>query len=378
MEYRFEEDDEASRRCTWAVVVAVVLAATIGTVLLVRAAGKKDDEKDREGDPPAATAATAKTDAKDSAGKNPATKEPSGAEAVKTPAPTPAAAAATTAKMPTPSPAAKTPAPKTPEKAPAKTPAPNPAAKTPARPAGAGTAKTIEAGQEAERAGDLAAARAAYETALAAADVGDARALVESRLGDVMVKLVASQREMPEKVDHAIVKGDLIALLARKYGTTTDLIATANNISNPNSIQIGDRLRILDHPKFEIEVSKSENWLLLKMNGKFFKRYSVGTGKFNRTPVGTFKISDKEKNPAWWKDNRQIPFGDPENILGTRWMKIVATGDTPPAAGYGIHGTWDNTSLGQQSSAGCVRMANEDVEELFMLVPEGTSVTIFE
>ena len=369
MEYRFEEDDEASRRRTWAVVVAVVLAATIGTVLLVRAAGKKDDKKDQEGDPPAAAAATAKTDAKDSAGKNPATKKPSGAEAVKTPAPKTAAATAASAKTPTPAPAAKTPTPKTPEKAPAK---------TPARPVGAGTAKTIEAGQEAERAGDLAAARAAYETALVAADVGDARALVESRLGDVMVKLVASQREMPEKVDHAIVKGDLIAILARKYGTTTDLIATANNISNPNNIQIGDRLRILDHPKFEIEVSKSENWLLLKMNGKFFKRYSVGTGKFNRTPVGTFKISDKEKNPAWWKDNRQIPFGDPENILGTRWMKTVATGDTPPAAGYGIHGTWDNTSLGQQSSAGCVRMANEDVEELFMLVPEGTSVTIFE
>ncbi len=368
MDYRFEEDDEASRRRTWAIVVAIVLAATIGTVLMVRAADKKDGAKKPEAAPPAAEtspAATAKDGAKTPGSrpsqKDAADKDKAKDDTAKTPAaPTP----------PAPPSAAKTP--KTPP------PAPTPAAKTPSRPTGAGTAKTIAAGQEAERAGDLAAARTAFETALAADDIGDSRALVESRLGDIMVKLVASQREMPEKVDHAIVKGDLIALLARKYGTTTDLIATANNISNPNNIQIGDRLRIMDHPAFEIEVSKSENWLLLKLNGKFFKRYTVGTGKFNRTPVGTFKITDKEKNPAWWKDNKQIPFGDPENILGTRWMKIVATGETPPAAGYGIHGTWDNTSLGQQSSAGCVRMANEDVEELFMLVPEGTPVKIFE
>ena len=155
-----------------------------------------------------------------------------------------------------------------------------------------------------------------------------------------------------------------------------DLIAKANRISNPNSIRVGDRLRILDHPQFAIEVSKSQNWLLVTMKGKFFKRYTVGTGQYNRTPVGTFKIVDKIVKPSWWKDGREIPYGDKENILGTRWMRIAATGDTPPASGYGIHGTWDNSTLGQQSSAGCVRMANEDVEELFLYIPDGTPVTI--
>ncbi|MBR3085048.1 MAG: L,D-transpeptidase family protein, partial [Kiritimatiellae bacterium] len=238
--------------------------------------------------------------------------------------------------------------------------------------------KLVEAGQEAEMRDDLSAARAAYAEALASTDVGDARGLVESRLGEVMVKLVSTQREMPEKVEHAIVAGDRISILAKRHGTTVDLISMANRISNPNNIKLGDRLRILDKAKFEIEVSKSENWLLLKMNGKFFKRYTVGTGLYNRTPVGTFKVSDKIKEPDWWKDNVKIPYGDPRNILGTRWMAISATGTTPPAKGYGIHGTWDNSSLGQQSSAGCVRMANTDVEELFTIIPEGTAVTIHE
>jgi lipoprotein-anchoring transpeptidase ErfK/SrfK len=46
--------------------------------------------------------------------------------------------------------------------------------------------------------------------------------------------------------------------------------------------------------------------------------------------------------------------------------------------GYGIHGTWDKDSIGKAESAGCIRLRNEDVEELFLLVPVGTPVRIEE
>jgi lipoprotein-anchoring transpeptidase ErfK/SrfK len=45
-------------------------------------------------------------------------------------------------------------------------------------------------------------------------------------------------------------------------------------------------------------------------------------------------------------------------------------------AGYGIHGTVDPQSLGKQVTQGCVRMANNEVEELYSIVPEGTEVAI--
>ncbi len=41
-----------------------------------------------------------------------------------------------------------------------------------------------------------------------------------------------------------------------------------------------------------------------------------------------------------------------------------------------IHGTPDNTPLGQPGSKGCVRMRNDDLIELFNLVPVGTSVNL--
>jgi len=60
-------------------------------------------------------------------------------------------------------------------------------------------------------------------------------------------------------------------------------------------------------------------------------------------------------------------------------MSIKASGSgTPDVKGYGIHGTWDDSSIGKAESAGCIRMRNQDVEQLFVLVPMGTVVTITE
>ena len=74
-------------------------------------------------------------------------------------------------------------------------------------------------------------------------------------------------------------------------------------------------------------------------------------------------------NPTWYKAGTAVPYGSPKNILGTRWMGI-----TKPS--YGIHGTTEPEKIGQQVTAGCVRMKNEEVEELYNFLPVGTEVTI--
>ncbi len=248
---------------------------------------------------------------------------------------------------------------------------------TPAAPLPPEAAARLAAAKADEAADRLCEARTNYLALLTSSDCEAVRPQVEQSLGRINITLTTTQRAMPEKIDYTIRSGDSIKLLARRFGSTAELIIRSNRIPNPDRIQIGDRLRILDKPRFEIFVSKSANDLRVTLNDNFFKRYTVGTGLYGRTPVGTFVIKDKLENPPWWKpDSTMIPFGDPENILGTRWMTLAATGETPAARGYGIHGTWDNSSLGQQSSAGCVRMANSDVEELFMLIPENTPVTI--
>lgn len=47
-----------------------------------------------------------------------------------------------------------------------------------------------------------------------------------------------------------------------------------------------------------------------------------------------------------------------------------------PWGKFGIHGTLDPHSLGWASSHGCIRMNNNEVAELYKIVPVGTKVTI--
>lgn len=329
-------DYDRSQRRSLAVIVIVVILVTLGIVLMIRSCSGKGEAETAD-QSSEEVAKSAEAPAKAEAGKPAKTAD-----------------------------------------APAVPPAPK---KTPAStaPASKEALEIVSAGEAAEQRDDLYAARTNYLAALSRDDLGAAREHVESRLGVVDIQLIFSPREMPGKVDHAIQKGESLKIIAARFNTPVDLIVKANEVPNPNRIQVGDRLRLLDNVKFAIEVSKSENWLLVTLDGTFFKRYVVGTGKFNRTPVGTFRIYDKIAEPPWWRpDGTVVPYGDKENILGTRWMAIEATGDTPPARGYGIHGTWDDTTLGQQSSAGCIRMKNEEIEELFTFVPRGTPVTIRE
>lgn len=225
--------------------------------------------------------------------------------------------------------------------------------------------------------GDLLNAREHYQAALKKARNAAAIRSIETQLGDINVELTTKPYMMPEKVAYSVKAGDSVAKIAKKFGTTVDLLVLSNDIKNPNRIKAGDRHRVMTG-KFSLIISKSRNDLLLLMNERYFKRYRVGTGKFGRTPIGTFRIDMKQKEPVWWPSGRRIPYGHKENILGTRWMAIETTGDTPDAFGYGIHGTWDNKTIGQSVSRGCVRMRNPDVEELFALLPVGTLVTIVE
>jgi LysM repeat protein len=227
--------------------------------------------------------------------------------------------------------------------------------------------------------GDLIAARNAYLTILDKSIADALRHQVEEKLGAINIKLVMSPLPMPHnKVVYLVKSGDFLGKIARKTGSTVELIQKSNKLDNPNKIKKGDRLLILKGI-FSIEVSKTRNDLILRFNNQFFKRYSVATGKFGKTPVGTFKITEKMKEPVWWSpDGKEFPYGDPKNILGTRWMTLRATGKTPDARGYGIHGTWLENSIGKQASAGCIRMHNSDVEELYTLVPGGTKVVINE
>jgi lipoprotein-anchoring transpeptidase ErfK/SrfK len=93
------------------------------------------------------------------------------------------------------------------------------------------------------------------------------------------------------------------------------------------------------------------------------------------TPLGSFTIRTKTRNPWWYPPNRDwaagaspIPPG-PGNPLGTRWMGLSI-------GGVGIHGTYNSGSVGTAASHGCIRMHIGSAEWLFERVRIGTPVFI--
>lgn len=232
-------------------------------------------------------------------------------------------------------------------------------------------AEALAKAKAARDAGDLQAARMAALSALTAAP-GDVA--TEQLLNELAMPLLASRHPMPEKVPYSIRSGDYLGKIAAKFNTPVALIAVANGITDPTRIRVGQELLLLDGNThiFALEVSKSRNDLVVTLDGAFFKRYRVATGVNGKTPTGTFKVVDKIEHPAWHVAGRTpIPYGDPDNLLGTHWLAL-------DVEGYGIHGTWAPETIGSQSSDGCVRLLNDDVKELYTILPKGTAVTIVE
>jgi lipoprotein-anchoring transpeptidase ErfK/SrfK len=191
--------------------------------------------------------------------------------------------------------------------------------------------------------------------------------------------IISSDVPLPgKKIPYKVVSGDALQKIAKKFNTTVELIQRSNNMKTNNYVVWeGQGLKIYQG-NWIIKISKKHCLLALYDGNELFKIYHIGIGRQNRTPECTFTIVSKKKNPAWYKSKKEIiPFGTKENVLGTRWMSLKATDEQfKHLSGYGIHGTWNNDSIGKAMSNGCIRMKNSEVEELFAIVPYKTKVTI--
>jgi lipoprotein-anchoring transpeptidase ErfK/SrfK len=102
----------------------------------------------------------------------------------------------------------------------------------------------------------------------------------------------------------------------------------------------------------------------------------VGLGEGNGTPVGTFRIRNRMANP-WWVNPRtreRFEADDPKNPIGEHWLGWEGIGDSKIHTGFGLHGTIEPESIGQQRSMGCVRLLAPDIELLYEMLSEQVSI----
>jgi hypothetical protein len=188
---------------------------------------------------------------------------------------------------------------------------------------------------------------------------------------------------------------------ASYYGTSRHFIARSLN-GKPDYIKQdiveGDSFNVFSKNKniqfhLLIDITRSKMWFYVFDQDKneltLLKTYRVGLGRFDSqrasgllTPLGKYSLGNKvaiyRPKVEGYYNGRKIEM---MRVFGSRWIPFEKeiSGCTAPAKGLGIHGVpWvanaagvlveDTSSLGKYESDGCVRLATEDVEELFAIL----------
>ncbi|MBD1546136.1 L,D-transpeptidase [Roseibium aggregatum] len=127
-----------------------------------------------------------------------------------------------------------------------------------------------------------------------------------------------------------------------------------------------------------IIINTEERYLYLVQRDGTARRYGVGVGKPGFEWAGTHKITRKAEWPDWRPPKEMLQRrpdlptfmeGGPRNPLGARALYLGSTL-------YRIHGSNQPWTIGHAVSSGCIRMRNQDVEDLYERVGVGTEVHV--
>lgn len=155
-------------------------------------------------------------------------------------------------------------------------------------------------------------------------------------------------------------------LTARNVRTEVDYV----QLDEPGSIVVDPYARVLYYV----------------LDGSRAVRYGIAVGREGKGFRGDATIRRKEEWPSWTPTANMVrsepeiygPYagglpGSLENPLGARALYLYRGGaDTH----YRIHGTNNASTIGRATSAGCIRLFNQDAIDLFNRVDTGTHVHV--
>jgi lipoprotein-anchoring transpeptidase ErfK/SrfK len=212
---------------------------------------------------------------------------------------------------------------------------------------------------------------------------------VKAKISDINQTIIFGKQRFaddPYGGAYVVKPGDSLAKIAVAHDTTWDLLSRINGI-DPKKLRAGATIKLVQGPFFAV-VDKTKFTMDMYLGGlpgeksaMYVTTYRVGLGKDDSTPPGTWMVEPQRKlrHPTYYSPRGEgvIAADDPANPLGGYWIGLTGTdGQAVGKESYGIHGTIDPTSIGKQSSMGCIRMGNDDIPVVFEMLVEGKSVVL--
>jgi lipoprotein-anchoring transpeptidase ErfK/SrfK len=201
--------------------------------------------------------------------------------------------------------------------------------------------------------------------------------------------LLAACAPAPPPAPEQFVGGIPASQIVPGYGLISDRGFTLPPIP-PEYLQGVNRRAFVPYrgelPPGTIEIDPHAKFLYWIQPGGMAWRYPIAVGRDGREMSGATVVRRKAAWPSWMPTANMLrrepevygPFRDGvrgglANPLGARALYLYRGGrDTF----FRIHGTNDLASIGNEGSAGCIRMFNHDIIHLYDMVPEGTAVVV--
>ena len=129
-------------------------------------------------------------------------------------------------------------------------------------------------------------AEAAQDVELAVSTIEQLRALpgeavadldnsLARRLGELNVRRLFVDKNRQWVKEVVVRRGDSATRIASENGSTLASLLKLNELPSADRLRVGQKLEVMDHPRFTIVVHRVAKYADLTLKGKFFKRYDI-------------------------------------------------------------------------------------------------------
>ena len=112
-----------------------------------------------------------------------------------------------------------------------------------------------------------------------------------------------------------------------------------------------------------IEIDLSHQKVYAFEDNKLVYEYDISSGKWGRTPTGTFYIWTKLRYTKMEGGSRAI--NTYYYLPNVPYVMFFANNEVPKHKGFSLHGTYWHNNFGHPMSHGCVNMRTEEVANLY-------------
>lgn len=188
-----------------------------------------------------------------------------------------------------------------------------------------------------------------------------------SRLDYLAGNVIYSPRHLLE-TPHRVGDGETLLSIAADYQVPWQLLASINQIRNPNAIAPGSELKVMRGP-MRADVDLSENELTLFLGELYAGRFSVLAGS-NPAPVpGSYTVANKlPGKPYTDRSGATAAVGSPSNPYGDVYIDL--------GRGISMHSSSNAAAADPNRPGACLTLTPKDAVDLMGILSIGSQIEL--